>query len=104
MKDVGQTILQNSLYARKKISELEGARLRFPRAHCFKEFVVDYGPSGKSVQEIHDFLANEGIYGGVDLSASFPELGSAALVCVTEIHKRDDIDRLVEALGDAFQA
>jgi len=104
MKDVGQAILQNSLYARKKISELDGAQLRFPQAHCFKEFVVDYGPSGKSVQDIHDHLVKEGIYGGLDLSASFPELGSAALVCVTEIHKKDDIDTLVKALGDALQA
>jgi glycine dehydrogenase subunit 1 len=104
MKEVGQTILQNSLYARKKISELEGARLRFPRAHCFKEFVVDCGPSGKSVQDIHTGLAKQGIFGGVDLSASFPELGNASLVCVTEIHKKDDIDRFVEALGDALQA
>ena len=104
MKEVGQTVLQNSLYARKKISELEGARLRFPRAHCFKEFVVDYGPSGKSVQDVHTRLVSQGIFGGVDLSASFPELGSASLVCVTEIHKKDDIDRFVDALGDALQA
>ena len=104
MKEVGQTILQNSLYARKKISELDGAQLRFPQAHCFKEFVVDYGPSGKSVQDIHDHLQKEGIYGGVDLSASFPELGSTALVCVTEIHKKDDMDTLAKALGDALQA
>jgi glycine dehydrogenase subunit 1 len=104
MKDVGQTILQNCLYARKKISELEGVRLPFPQAHCFKEFVVDYGPSGRSVQAIQANLLGEGIFGGLDLSASFPELGNAALVCVTEIHKKEDIDRLVQALGDALQA
>jgi len=104
MKEIGQTILQNSLYARKKISELEGARLAFPQAHSFKEFVVDYSPSGKPVQAIHEALLKEGIFGGVDLSASFPGLGSAALICVTEIHKKEDIDKLVQALGNALRA
>lgn len=104
MKDVGQTILQNCLYARKKLSELEGARLRFPEAHCFKEFVVDFGPSGKSVQEVNASLLAEGIFGGLDLSGSFPGLGSAALFCVTEIHKKEDIDALVDALGKALEA
>jgi len=104
MKDVGQTILQNSLYARKKISELEGVELRFPNAHFFKEFVVDFSPSGKSVGEVNEHLLKEGIYGGLDISASFPDLGSAALVCVTEIHKKEDIDCLVQALATALKA
>jgi len=104
MKDVGQTILQNSLYARKKISELKGVELRFPRAHFFKEFVVDFGPSGKSVEEVNERLLKEGIYGGLDISASFPDLGSAALVCVTEIHRKEEIDSLVDALATALEA
>ncbi len=103
MEEVGRTILQNSLYARKKISALEGARLAFPGAHCFKEFVVDYSPSGRSVQAIHDELLKEGIFGGVDLTASFPGLGNAALVCVTEIHKKEEIDQLVQALSKALR-
>jgi len=104
MKDIGQTILQNSLYARKKISALDGVRFPFPGAHSFKEFVVDYSPSGKSVQDINQALLKEGIFGGLDISASFPDLGSAALICVTEIHKKEDIDRLVQALGKALHA
>jgi len=104
MKDIGQTILQNSLYARKKISELDGVRLPFTEAHSFKEFVVDYSPSGKSVQDINEALLKEGIFGGLDLSASFPDLGSAALICVTEIHKKEDIDKLVRALGKALHS
>ena len=104
MKEVGQTILQNSLYARKKISQLRGVELRPPKAHSFKEFVVDVSPSGKSVEEVNELLLKEGIYGGLDLSASFPELGNPALICVTEVHKKEDIDRLVEALGNALGA
>jgi glycine dehydrogenase subunit 1 len=99
MKDVGQTILQRCLYARKKISELGGIRFPLPGAICFKEFVIDYSPSGKSVKEVHEKLLKHGIFGGLDISKSFPELGSAALVCVTETHSKDDIDKFVQALS-----
>ena len=104
MKEVGQTILQNSLYARKKISELEGASLRFPQGHFFKEFVVDFSPSGKTVEDVNRHLLDNGIYGGLDISTPFPGLGSPALICVTEVHKKKDIDTLVEALADALKA
>jgi len=104
MKEVGQTILQNSLYARKIISELEGVTLRFPQAHCFKEFVVDFARSGKSVRAINEHLLEEGIFGGLDLSAAFPELGESALVCVTEVHTKKDIDKLVGTLKKALEA
>jgi glycine dehydrogenase subunit 1 len=104
MKEVGQTILQNTLYAKKKISELAGAELTFPEAHSFKEFVVDFGPSGKSVQTVNGQLLEAGIYGGLDLSSAFPDMGSAALVCVTEIHNKEDMDKLVGSLDQALGA
>ena len=103
MKDLGQSILQKALYAKKKISELDGVRLPLPNAVNFKEFVVDYGPSGKSVDDVHGQLLKDGIFGGLDISTSFPELGSAALICVTEMHSKHDIDTLVEALGNALR-
>jgi glycine dehydrogenase subunit 1 len=32
----------------------------------------------------------------------FPEHGDCALYCVTEVHTREDIDRLVQALKDSL--
>jgi glycine dehydrogenase subunit 1 len=43
---------------------------------------------------------NIGIFGGKDLTRDFPELGASALYCVTEIHTKADIDRLVGALRE----
>ena len=40
------------------------------------------------------------IFGGIDLSKDFPELGQSALFCVTEIHTLEDIDNLVQALKE----
>ena len=99
MKDVGQTMRQKCLYAQKKISGLRGIRFPLPNATCFKEFVVDYSPSGRSVKDVHQELMKHGIFGGLDISKSFPELGRAALVCVTEVHGKEDIDKFVQALS-----
>ncbi len=104
MRDIGRTILQKTQYARKKLSALPGIRFPFPQAHSFKELVVDFSPSGKTVREVGERLLERSIFGGVDLTTTFPELGSALLVCVTEIHSKEDIDRLVQALAEILEA
>ena len=42
--------------------------------------------------EINKALLGHGIFGGMDLSAEFPELGQSALYCVTEFHDQADIE------------
>jgi len=60
--------------------------------------VIDFNKTGKSVKSINAALLREKIFGGVDLSEQFPEMGQAALFCVTEIHTKEEIDRLAESL------
>jgi len=98
MQEIGKSIMQKSQYAAKRLCELRGASLSFPEAVFFKEFVVDFNKTGKSVKTINSALLREKIFGGVDLSEQFPEMGQAALFCVTEIHTREEIDRLAESL------
>ncbi len=47
-------------------------------------------------------LANVGILGGYDLSADFPELGQAVLVCATELRTTEDIAAYRQALAGAL--
>jgi glycine dehydrogenase subunit 1 len=49
-------------------------------------------------------LAERGIAGGLDLGASFPELGPSILVCATETKTDADIESYAQALGEAMQA
>lgn len=98
MKDLGRTIMQRSQYAAMKISDIDGIRAPLFHSPFFKEFVVDFTETGKTVREINRNLLDEGIFGGKDLSVDFPELGQSALYCVTEVHAKEDIDRLAEAL------
>src|SRR5512135_3750362 len=98
MPTIGKTITQKAQYAAKRLSEIRGVSMVFPEAVFFKEFVVDFNKTGKSVTSINSALLREKIFGGVDLSGQFPEMGQSALFCVTEIHTKDEIDRLVESL------
>jgi glycine dehydrogenase subunit 1 len=43
------------------------------------------------------------MHGPLDLSRTFPQLGQAALVCVTETHTKADIDRLADAVAAAVE-
>ncbi|WP_439638787.1 aminomethyl-transferring glycine dehydrogenase subunit GcvPA [Nevskia sp.] len=47
-------------------------------------------------------LAEAGIFGGFDLSAHYPELGHALLVCATETRTEADLDRYADTLRDVL--
>ncbi|MBA2474620.1 MAG: aminomethyl-transferring glycine dehydrogenase subunit GcvPA [Actinobacteria bacterium] len=99
--EVGRLIVGRSHYAARRLGEVEGVRLLFPR-NFFKEFVLCFDESGKTVAEVNRALRGRGIFGGKDLSADFPELGQSALTCVTEVHTREDVDRLVDGVREAL--
>jgi glycine dehydrogenase subunit 1 len=97
--EVGRLILARSHYAARRLGEIDGVRVVFPRGF-FKELVVDFAGCGKSVAAVNRGLRSHGIFGGIDLSRAFPSLGQAALYCVTEIHTEADIDRLAAAVAE----
>ncbi|WP_432406268.1 aminomethyl-transferring glycine dehydrogenase subunit GcvPA [Wukongibacter sp. M2B1] len=100
MEELGQTIMQKSQYAIEQLSKIQGVEGSLFNAVNFKEFVVDFNETGKTVKDINKLLIEKGIFGGKDLSADFPELGQSALYCVTEIHSKADIDRFVTAIEE----
>lgn len=100
IQDIGKTVLQKSQYTMQKLQGIKGIKVpRFDTAH-FKEFVVDFNDTGLSVSEINRSLLQRKIFGGKDLSQEFPDLGESALYCITEIHTKEDIDILCDALGE----
>jgi glycine dehydrogenase subunit 1 len=98
-RDVGEAILSRSHYAARHIDELPGVQVTWPEGF-FKEFVVDFSGTGRTVGDVNRALREQRIFGGKDLSRSHPELGQSALYCVTELHSQPDLDRLVDALGE----
>ncbi|MFW9916572.1 MAG: aminomethyl-transferring glycine dehydrogenase subunit GcvPA [Candidatus Thorarchaeota archaeon] len=102
MQELGQSIMQRSQYAIKKISEIEGINAPLLQSPHFKEFTAQFNHSSKTVEEINKDLLKKGIFGGKDISREFPEFGGSALYCVTDIHTKEDIDRLAEALDECM--
>ena len=99
--EVGRLIVGRSHYAARRLAELDGVRILFPSGF-FKEFVVVFDETGKTVADVNRGLREHGIFGGKDLSRHFPDLGQSALYCVTEVHAREDIDRLVDAMKEVL--
>lgn len=103
MQELGKVIMQKSQYAMKKLSEIKGIKAPLFDSPHFKEFIVDFNDTGMVVKDINIYLREHRIFGGKDLSREFPEIGNCAMYCITEIHTKDDIDKLVQALSDCLE-
>ncbi len=103
MVEVGEGIMARVRYAMNLLAGIPDVRVPFAVQHHFKEFVVDFGGTGRAVADINRALLARGIFGGKDLSSEFPELGQAALYCVTEMHTKADLDRLAAELAEVLQ-
>ena len=103
LAELGRTIVERARYAAERLGELPGVRAPALSAPFFKEFVVDFGETGRTVADINRALRERGIFGGLDLSAQYPELGQSALVCITEVHTKADIDRLADTLEEVLR-
>ena len=100
MAEIGEGIMARAHYALLQLGRIDGVWAPVFRSPHFQEFVVNFDGTGKTVAEINGALLTRGIFGGKDLSWEFPELGESALFCVTEVHTKADIDRLVGALEE----
>jgi len=103
MQELGKAIMQKSQYAMKKLSEIKGIKAPLFDSPHFKEFIVEFNDTWMAVKDINIYLREHRIFGGKDLSREFPELGNCAMYCITEIHTKDDIDKLVQALSDCLE-
>ncbi|SCX90227.1 aminomethyl-transferring glycine dehydrogenase subunit GcvPA [Alkaliphilus peptidifermentans] len=100
MEELGETIIYRANYAKNLLSKIDGVKAGIFDSNHFKEFVVNFDETGKTIDEINKRLLDYGIFGGKDLSKDFPELGNSALYCVTEIIGIDEIKKLVAALKE----
>ena len=94
-EEIGRLILARARHAAEAIDAIPGCGVDLSRPF-FKEFVVHFDTA--RVSDVNAKLRDAGIFGGKDISDEPGISGQAALMCVTEIHTEDDIDRLVAAL------
>ncbi len=79
----------------KNAFEAAGFEVAYQGPH-FNEIVVK---TNKSVTDINKALIEKGIIGGFDLGRVYPELENHALIAVTEIRTKEEIEALVAEMG-----
>lgn len=84
-------------YAREKILAVPGANSPFG-GEFFNEFVIGFE---KDVNEIDKICKEEKIIAGLKLEKEYPELKNCLLMCFTEKHSKEDIDRLADIIKKA---
>lgn len=94
LKKVAEINLANAEYLKSELSNIDGVTIAFD-SPTFNEFVVRFE---KDAKKIHSALAKKGIYAGVPLERWYPELKNCVLICTTECHTKEDLDRFVEEL------
>lgn len=100
-KTLGETIMQRVAYGKKELAKISGIKIY--NGYNFKEFIVNFDGTGKSVAEINKELLTKNIFGGIDLSKDFPKLGQSAVYAITEMLTKEDIDALALALIEICQ-
>jgi len=95
-QETGQRCLNTAHYLREGIQKLRGFEVPYA-APVFNELVVR--SNGPDARVVLDRLAKDGIIAGVDLGRFRDEWRKDLLVAVTELHCRQDLDRLLEALA-----
>lgn len=98
-RELGELVIGRAHYCASLLDDIDGVRVT-PNDGFFKEFVVNFDDTGKRVADINRALLDKDIFGGLDLSKSFPDLGQSALYCVTEVHSRADLERVTDVLRE----
>ncbi len=99
LKELAWQNIQKANYALEKLSQIKGIKRKF-KGNFFNEFVLEF--SG-GFEKTSGFLRKKGIVGGLNLGEYYPELKKCALVCVTEMHKREEIDKLAAILKEGVK-
>ncbi len=94
---LAETCQRRAHYCAEQISELKGFSVPFGPAF-FNEFVVE---APLPARQLLERLRKRNFLGGIELGGRFPGFDSRILVCVTERHSRDTIDRFVKELNAA---
>jgi len=82
-----------------QLTGLDGAPIKLPEMKG-QVVLLEFAAGWSTVE---DHLRRNGVLGGLNLEPFFPELKDCALLCVTEVHKKDDIDTLARLVGEVLR-
>jgi glycine dehydrogenase subunit 1 len=96
LRELAEINLSKCEYAKRRLAESFPLRFSAP---TFNEFVLRLkGDPDQTLKK----LSAQGMIGGLALKRFYPEMKDEILICLTEKHSREDIDRLVQALQNGI--
>jgi glycine dehydrogenase subunit 1 len=98
IREMAEQNLSKAQFALKELEKVPGVKRAFA-APFFNEFVVEFP---RSVKIVNAELLRSKIIGPYPLGTAYPELTKHALVCVTEITPRTEIERFAAAVNAAL--
>jgi glycine dehydrogenase subunit 1 len=96
LREVAELNYHKAHYAARRLAALPNYSL-WSQQPFFNEFVVR---CPYPVEDINAHLLDHDILGGYDLGQDYPGLENHMLIAVTEMNSRDEIDLLVDVLGE----
>lgn len=97
-RELGETVALKTNYAISLLSRIPQVKAPVLNATHFQEFTVNFDQAGLTVNDVNRQLLKRRFHGGKDVSKEFPELGQTALYCITEVHSKEEIENLAEAI------
>jgi len=99
LAQVASTSMERTAALVEELGKVRGVRIAFDRPRFHEAVLLLERP----VKGVLEALAARGIVGGCDITAHYPSLGNALLVCATETRTRDDIAAYARALAEIMQ-
>ncbi len=98
---LGESVIANSHFAARRLSTVKVARSPHFQGPFFKEFVVSY--RNAKARSVFRRMSRRGVLAGYPMEKAFGLGSEAGLFCVTEVHTKDDIEKLAVALEGALK-
>lgn len=98
VKEIARQNLLKANYAKQEAKKA-GLTVMFD-GPMFNEFVIKLD---EPVRAVNRRLLAKGMIGGYDLGLTYPELDCHMLIAVTELRTKEEIDALIQELGDRHE-
>ncbi len=98
LRSVAESSVRNTAYAKEELVKA-GAKLKFPNAKNFDEFVIELP---KDAAAVHEKLVEKKIMAGLPLGRYCGGMNNCLLVAFTESRTQQQIDRFAKELASAI--
>jgi glycine cleavage system pyridoxal-binding protein P len=97
LKEISKTNHLNTAYFVKEASKLSNINIKYKK-DFYNEVVLEI--KNNKVEDFITKLEEKNIIAGVPLKYFYSDFENSILINFTEIHKKKDIDKLINAIGE----